>query len=177
MIVINSNFLSAMHGFRENEVFCKPEMTSSWFLRQGAHNAFFHDRFWKSDHDLLSNFSSGMHGFRDNEVLLPTGYDVIMISPPGGASSNFHDEFWKSDHDFLIAFHSNFLSGMHGFRYNEVLLPTGYDVIVISPLSGVSHRFCWRKLKERLQFHIHVSLTHFTYLLPFPSYSTFYFGL
>jgi len=33
-------------------------------------------------------------------------------------------------------FHSNFLSVMHGFRDNEVLLPTGNDVIVISPLGG-----------------------------------------
>jgi len=30
-----------------------------------------------------------------------------------------------------MVFHSNFLSGMHGFRYNEVLLPAGYDVIMI----------------------------------------------
>jgi len=42
----------------------------------------------------------------------------------------FHDGFCKSNHDFLIAFHSKFLSGMHGLRDNEVLLPTGYDDIV-----------------------------------------------
>jgi len=30
---------------------------------------------------------------------------------------------------------------MHGFRDNEVLLPTGNDVIVISPLGGVSQGF------------------------------------
>jgi len=68
-------------------------MTSSWFRRQGALNAIFHDWFWKSDHDLLivfyDNFSSGMHGFRDNEVLLQGGYDVIVISPLGGASGEF----------------------------------------------------------------------------------------
>jgi len=29
-------------------------------------------------------------------------------------------------------FNINFLSGMHGFRDNEVLLQGGYDVIVIS---------------------------------------------
>jgi len=28
------------------------------------------------------------------------------------------------------------LSGMHGFRDNEVLLPTGNDVIVITPLGA-----------------------------------------
>jgi len=29
MIVMNSNFLSAMHNFRDNEVYCQPHMTSS----------------------------------------------------------------------------------------------------------------------------------------------------
>jgi len=30
---------------------------------------------------------------------------------------------------------------MHGFRYNEVLLPAGYDVIMISPLGDASGDF------------------------------------
>jgi len=68
-------------------------MTSSWFLRQGALQAIFHDGFWKNDHDFLivfrSNFSAGMHGFRDNEVLLIAGYDVIVISSVEGAAGNF----------------------------------------------------------------------------------------
>jgi len=104
--------------------YCKPDMTSLWFLRQGA------------------------------------------------LQTTFHDGFWKSDHEFLIVFHSNFLTGMHGFRDNEVLLPTGNVVIVISSLGGVSHRFCWRNLKERPKFHNDGSLTYFAYLLPFRSYST-----
>jgi len=108
--------------------YCKPDMTSSSVLRQGA---------------LLAHF---------------------------------HDGFWKSDHDLLIAFHSNFSAVMHGFQYNEVLLQTGYDVIVSRPLGGGSHNFCWRNLKERSQFHNYGSLTYFAYLLPFWSYSTFYFG-
>jgi len=41
----------------------------------------------------------------------------------------------------MIVIHSNFLSAMDGFRDNEVLLPTGYDVIVISPLGSVFRRF------------------------------------
>jgi len=61
---------------------------------------------------------------------------------------------------------------MHGFQDYEVLLQGGYDVIVISPLGGVSHRFCWRNLKERPQFHNHGLLTHFAYLLLFRSYLT-----
>jgi len=82
-----------------------------------------------------------MDGFRDNEVRLPTGYDVILISPPGALQAIFHDEFGKSDHYFLIVLHSNFLSGMHGFRDNVVLLPTGYDVIISPTLGGVSGDF------------------------------------
>jgi len=59
----------------------------------------------------------------------------------GALHAIFHDGFWKSDHDFLKVIHSNFLSGMHGFRDNGVLLQAGYDVIVISPLGGVSGDF------------------------------------
>jgi len=43
----------------------------------------------------------------------------------GALQAIFHDGFWKSDHDLPIAFHSKFLSGMHGFRDNEVLLQAG----------------------------------------------------
>jgi len=154
-------------------------MTSSRFLRQGTLQAIFLDGFWKSDHDFLiaflGNLMSAMHCFRDIEVVLPTGYDVIVISPLP-LQAIFHDGFWKNDHDLLIAFYSNFVSGMHGFWDNEVLLPSEYDVIVISPLGGISHRFCWRNLKERPKFHNQGSLTYFAYLLPFLSYSTFYFG-
>jgi len=60
----------------------------------------------------------------------------------------FHNRFRKSDQDFLIAFHINFLSG--------ILLQAGYNVIVISPLGAVSHRVCWRNLKERPCFIIMV---------------------
>jgi len=73
-----------------------------------------------------------MHGFRDNKVILPTGYDVIVSPPLGAFQAIFHDGFWNSDHDFLIAFHSNFSSGMHGLRDNEVLFKHGYDVIGFS---------------------------------------------
>jgi len=42
---------------------------------------------------------------------------------------------------FLIAFLSNFLSAMHRFRDNEVLLQAGYDVIEICPPGGASVDF------------------------------------
>jgi len=73
--------------------YCKKDMTSSWFLRQGALHAIFLDGFWKSDYDFLiafySNLLSLMHGFRDNDAILQAGYDVIVISPPGGAPLHF----------------------------------------------------------------------------------------
>jgi len=104
-------------------------MTSSWFRRQEALNAIFHDWFWKSDPDFLivfyNNFLSVMHGFRENEVILQTRNDVIMTSPQGGASGDFSWRILKDDHDLLLVFHINFSSGMHGFRDNEVSLPTG----------------------------------------------------
>jgi len=104
-----------------------------------------------------------MGGFRYNEVnFLQAGYDVLVSPPPGDASRDFSWRFWKSEHDFLIVILSYFLSWMHGFRDKEVLLPTG-NVIVISPLGGISHRFCWRNLKKRPQFNNHASLTYFAY--------------
>jgi len=61
----------------------------------------------------------------------------------------FHDGFWKSDYDFLIVILSNFVSPLHGFRDNEVYLPTGCDVIVIYPSLGAAQNFSGRILKER----------------------------
>jgi len=108
--------------------YCMPDMTSPFFLSQGALTANFRDGFRKTDHDFLiafhTNFLSRMHGFRDNEVLLQAGYDIMVISPLGALQAIFHNGFWKSDHDFLIAFYTN-----------------------------VSHRFCGRNLKKRLWFH------------------------
>jgi len=126
LIVIYSNFLSTMHGVRDKDVLSPTghDVIVSPSYSQGALHAIFHEGFWKSYHDFLivfhSDFLSGMHGFRDNEVLLQAGYDVIVISPLAGVSGDFHDGFWKSDHDSLIAFHSNVLSGMRGFRDNEL---------------------------------------------------------
>jgi len=59
----------------------------------------------------------------------------------GALHATLHDGFWKSEHDFLMAFHCNFLSGMHGFWENEVLLQAGYDVIVISPQGSAARDF------------------------------------
>jgi len=45
------------------------------------------------------------------------------------------------DHDFQIAFHSKFLSGIHGFRDNKVLLQARYDVIMIFPPGDAPRNF------------------------------------
>jgi len=150
-------------------------------LATWALHAIIHDWFWKNDHNFLivfhSNFFLGCMVSEITRFYCKPDMTSPWFLRQGALSANFHDWFWKSDHYFLIAFHINILSRMHGFRDNEVLLSTGNDVIVISPLGGVSHRFCWRNLIERPRFHYHGLLTYLAYLLPFRSYSTFYFWL
>jgi len=55
----------------------------------------------------------------------------------------------------MVVIHSrpNFLSAMHGFRDNEVFLPTGYDFIVSPPQGSTARTFSSRILKERPWFH------------------------
>jgi len=136
-----------MHGFRHNEVSLQAgyDVIVISTLEE-ALPATFYDGIWKNDYDFLlmchSNFLSVLHGFRGNEVLLQAGYDVMVISPLGGASGDFSwrilkERPWLPD----SVLYQLFLSRMHGFRDNEVLLPTGSDVMVISPLGSVSHMF------------------------------------
>jgi len=77
-----------------------------------------------------------LHGFRDITVVFQAGCDIIVSSRPGGAARTFHDGFAMSGHDFWIVIHTNFLSAMHGFRDNVVLLQAVYAVIVILPPRG-----------------------------------------
>ena len=51
----------------------------------------------------------------------------------GALDTVFNDGFSMSNTNFLLVFSSNFTSIMHLFRDNDVFLPTGNDVIVISP--------------------------------------------
>jgi len=95
-----------------------------------------------------------MYVFRDNEVLWQADRTSSWFPCLGALHAILHDGFWKSDHDFMIAFHSNFLSAMHGFRDNVVLFQAGYDVIVISLPVGASRYFTWRILKEQPDFLI-----------------------
>jgi len=58
-----------------------------------------------------------------------------------------------TDSDFMIVISSNFLAAMHGFRDNEVLLSTRYDVIVNYPPGCASSDFWWRILKDGPWLH------------------------
>jgi len=136
-------------------------MTSSWFIRERAFQAIFHDGFWNSDHDVLivinNNFLSAMHGFEITRFYWQPDMTSSSIVRQGERHAIVHDTFWKSDLNFLIAFDSNVLSAMHGFPYNVVLLLTGYEVIVISPLEGDSddfHDIFWKSNRDFLiAFH------------------------
>jgi len=124
------------------------------------------DGFWKSDHDFLIAFHIVTFYLRCMVSEITMFYckpDMTSswLRRQGALNAILHDGFWKSDHDLLIVFHSNFLSGMHGFRDNEVLLQGGYDVIVISPLGGTSGNFSWRILKERPWLPDSVPYKHF----------------
>jgi len=49
----------------------------------------------------------------------------------------------------MKVFNSNFLSAMYGFRDNEILLPTGYDVIVSPPPLGAARTHFFMTDSER----------------------------
>jgi len=77
-----------MHGFRDNEVLLQADMTSSWFLRQGALHAIFHDGFWKSDHDFQLvvnvNFCPNSNGLEVIRHFLfawdfPSGSEILGV--------------------------------------------------------------------------------------------------
>jgi len=124
---------------------CQPD-TSSVF-RQRVLQALFHDGFWKSDHSFLTVVPSNFYQRCNASEILMLHWRLHMTSwwynHQWGLRAIFPDRFRKGDYDFRIVIHSNFLSAMQGFRDNEVLLPTGYDVIVgVSPGSA-SGDFWW----------------------------------
>jgi len=143
LIASHSNFLSGMHGFRDNEVFLQAGYDVMVISPAGALHAILHNGFWKSD---MHDFQKASHS---NFYLRCTVSEITRLyCKPDMTSSWFlrqgslhailHEGFWKSDHNLLITFHSNVLSAMHGFRDNKVLLPNGYDAIVSPPPGGRS---------------------------------------
>ena len=63
------------------------------------------------------------------------------------------------------------------FRYNELFMLYGNDVMMILSLGEASGNFWLWILKGRPRLYIHVQLTFFVYLERFRSYSTFFIWL
>jgi len=125
--------------------YCQPDMRSSSVRCQEALHAFFHEGFWKSDHDFLivfhTNFLFGMQVFEIPGFIASRIWRHRPSSANRTLHANYHDGFWKSDHYFLIAFHCNFLCGMHGFQDEVVIFEAACDVIMISLPGGVARNF------------------------------------
>jgi len=114
LIVIHSNFLCVIHGFRDNEVFWQAgydvifspspgsaERTFSWRI--------LNERPWLPD-CVHSNFLFGTHGFQDNEIILQAGYDVIVIFRWAAFYTGFVEGMWKIDPIFIIMVHISRIS-------------------------------------------------------------------
>jgi len=119
MTSIVTFFLRCM-VFEITRFYCKPEVTSLWFLRQASLYAISRDGFWQSDHDFLTafynNILSAMHGFRDNGVLLQAGNDFIAISSLRGTSVNFWLRILKGRHILYIHVQLTFFVYLGRFR-------------------------------------------------------------
>ena len=66
--------------------------------------------------------------------------------------------FWKGDLDFILVLHCNYMSIVHRFRYNELFMFAGNDVIAISSLGGASCYMSRWIRKARPRFYISVTL-------------------
>jgi hypothetical protein len=101
----------------------------------------------------------------------------MAFSPLGARQVMSEGGIWKGDLNCISVFNCNYTSIMHSFRYKQVCLLTGNDVMALSPLGSATGDLCLRVLKGRPRFNINVSLTFCVYLVPFRSYSNFYFWL
>jgi len=57
LIAFNSNFYLGCMVFEITRFYCKPDMTSSLFIHQGAPHAILIDGFWKGDPDFIFMFN------------------------------------------------------------------------------------------------------------------------
>jgi len=121
--VINTNFYLQCMDFEITCFYCKPDMTSSWFRRQGRFGRFFMMNPERATMTFLQRFIVTFYlGCMVSDITrfyCKADLTSSWFLRKGALRAIFCDGFWKSDDDFLIAFHSNFLSGMHGFRDNE----------------------------------------------------------
>jgi len=106
-----------------------------------------------------------------------------MISPPEGAARNISmadlARFWKGNPYFIIVMHCNYTSVVHRFRFNELFMFAGNDVIAIWLVGGASGHFWLRILEGRRRLYIVFNwdfMSILNYLERFRRYSNFFFN-
>jgi len=128
--------------------YCKPDMTSSWFLRQGRCTQFFDSRFWKGDPDFIlvlhCNYTSIVHHFRFNYLFMFAGNDVIAISSLGDASG-----FWKGNPDFISMFNWHLLSILNGLDVMRLFYLFGWDFLLGVKFWGLLGKMTPKTSNER----------------------------
>jgi len=112
--------------FEITRFYCKPDMTSSWYLRQGAARTFSR---WlilcTSDQDFLKRFLSKFFlGFIVSEI-------TWFYCKPDMTSSSvlrhalFPDWFWKSDPSFIIMVNRHISRVSHRFEVKRHFMLAG----------------------------------------------------
>jgi len=150
-------------------------MTSSSVLLLGALHAHFQDGFLKNDHDFLIGFL----GCMVSEIKwfhCKTDVTSSWFLRQRALHAIFRLPILKGPPDFMLVLYCNSTSIVHRFRFNELFMFAGNDVIVISSLGGASGNLWLRILTGRPRLYSHVQLTLFVYLERFRRYSTFLFG-
>ena len=86
--MFNSNFISIMLRFRDNDVFLQTGNDDMVLYPQGALYSDSNDIFRQAGFLVVfhRNFSSIIHRLRDNEVFMRIENDAINISPLWGAT-------------------------------------------------------------------------------------------
>ena len=103
---------------------------------------------------------------------------MFVIAPLGSAANTvLSDGFGKCDNIFLKLINGNFISIMHYFRYNVVLLQTETDAMVLYSLGVLFTQFVMTDSERVIKVYAHALLTDFAYLKPLKSYSAFPFWL
>jgi len=131
LMAFYTNFLSRMHGFRDNEVSLQDGYDVIVISTLGSASGEFSRRIlkerpWVPD----TNFLSRMHGFRDNKFLLPTGNDVIVISLLGDVSHRFCWQYlkeWPRFHNHGSLTYFAFLLPFRSYSTFHFWLPIAYS--------------------------------------------------
>jgi len=131
--------------------YCKSDMTSSWFLRQGAPHAILHDGFWKGDPNFISMFNRHffvyLERFRRNST-----FSIWLGFPYCGRNFGGLEAKWTPKRQ-LIEKH---LLGGHFFTPNCVFWAIGLEIISIRlAYAGAQKRQAGRKtIHKKCIFHV-----------------------